>query len=230
MPRRHLKIPPALHVTCRAIHNSSSAVLTNQKRGHNLDGPWENHDGTSSDQRLYGYWKRRSCDLHVHDGTKEQSDYYEDISSDEEHHEKVEKKETNVEANVEAAVVPGPSEMPSDSELMMDVVPSTSREGAPVTEKSNQEGRTDDGNDKRANDDRRVNADPVTVVSTVNVRMQRRTVVYPNGFFDIMRTTDFTFSEDIDPANVNYNELLRDIMSEVPLHFANMDRPPSDDQ
>ena len=160
----------------------------------------------------------------------EQSDYYEDISSDEEHHEKDEKKETNVEANVEAAVVPGPSERPSDSELMMDVVPSTSREGAPVTERSNQEGRADNGDDERANDDQRANADPVTVVSTVNVRMQRRTVVYPNGFVDIMRTTDFTFSEDIDPANVNYNELLRDIMSEVPLHFANMDRPPSGDQ
>ena len=162
--------------------------------------------------------------------TMEQSDYYEDISSDEEHHEKDEKKENNVEANVEAAVVPGPSERPSDSELMMDVVPSTSREGAPVTERSNQEGRADNGDDERANDDQRANADPVTVVSTVNVRMQRRTVVYPNGFVDIMRTTDFTFSEDIDPANVNYNELLRDIMSEVPLHFANMDRPPSDDQ
>ena len=116
--------------------------------------------------------------------------------------------------------------------MMVDVVPSTSREGAHVTERSHQEGRPDDGDDERANDGhyRGANADPVNVVSTVNVRMQRRTVVYPNGFVDIMRTTDFTFSEDIDPSRVNYNELLRDIMSEVPLHFANMDRPPSDDQ
>ena len=88
--------------------------------------------------------------------------------------------------------------------------------------------REDD--DERASDYRGANADPMTVVSTVNVRMQRRTVVYPNGFVDIMRTTDFTFSEDIDLSRVNYNELLRDIMSEVPLHFANIDRPPSDDQ
>ena len=86
--------------------------------------------------------------------TMEQSDYYEDISSDEEQHEKVQKKETDKEANVEAAVVPGPSERPSDSGLMMvDVVPSTSREGAPVTERSHQEERADDGDDERANAD-----------------------------------------------------------------------------
>ena len=126
--------------------------------------------------------------------TMEQSDYNEDISSDQKHHEQVEKKETNIETNIEAAVVPGPSEKPSDNGLMMvDVVPPTSREAAPVTERSHQEERADDGDDERANDghDQRANADPVTVVSTVNVRMQRRTVVYPNGFVDVMRTTDY---------------------------------------
>ena len=137
-------------------------------------------------------------------------------------------------ANVKAAE---PIEKPSDDgPMVVDAVLSTSQEGAPVTERSHQEGRQPEDDDRRANDgdDRRANdgeqTDPVTVVSTVNIRMQRPTVVYPNGFVDIMRTTDFTFSEDIDPARVNYNKLLRDILSKVPLHYQNMDRHPNEDQ
>ena len=43
----------------------------------------------------------------------------------------------------------------------------------------------------------------VEVTSTINVLMQRRTVVYPDGLVDISRTTNFTFSEDIDPTSVD---------------------------
>ena len=177
--------------------------------------------------------------------TMEQSDYYKDISSDEEHHEKVQKKETDNEANVEAAVVPGPSENPSDNGLMMVViVPSPSKDTENpggqlqiVESACTSQLREDRDNDKDdgepscsgAPNDGLGGASAgtrgrVEVTSTINVLMQRRTVVYPDGFVDISRTTNFTFSEDIDPTRVDCEDLLRDILCELPLHFQNARR------
>ena len=68
----------------------------------------------------------------------------------------------------------------------------------------------------------------VEVTSTINVLMQRRTVVYPDGFVDVSRSTNFTFSEDIDPTRVDCEDLLRDILSEMPLHFQNARREGGD--
>ena len=55
-------------------------------------------------------------------------------------------------------------------------------------------------------------------------------MIFPNGFVDVVRTTNFTSSEDTDPARVNYTELLRNILSEVPLHFQNMNTNHDEDQ
>ena len=68
----------------------------------------------------------------------------------------------------------------------------------------------------------------VEVTSTINVLMQRRTVVYPDGFVDVSRSTNFTFSEDIDPNLVDCEDLLRDILCELPLHFQNARREGGD--
>ena len=68
----------------------------------------------------------------------------------------------------------------------------------------------------------------VEVTSTINVLMQRRTVVYPDGFVDVSRSTNFTFSEDIDRTRVDCEDLLRDILCELPLHFQNARRDGGD--
>ncbi|XP_061167385.1 uncharacterized protein LOC133176249 [Saccostrea echinata] len=110
-------------------------------------------------------------------------------------------------------------ELLAENGLRNDFVDDLLREDTPNVEESESENEHSINNSERSGSAAEIH--PVTITHSIGISLTRTTTVMPNGNTEIERQTNVCFSENIDPSDVDMDTLIRDILSEIPIHFRN---------